>query len=50
MLQYEKIGVSEGIDVDKKVHQKNASFVTIDFLKILDLNWKNIFVMGAMIY
>ena len=50
MLQYEKIDVSEGIDVIKLVHQKNVSFVTIVFLKILDLNLKNMFVINVMIY
>ena len=38
------IDVSEGIDINK------TSFVTIGFLKILDLNLKNIFVINVMIY
>ena len=50
MLRYQKIDVSGGIDVKKLVHQKNVSFVTIGFLKMLDLNVKNIFVMDIMIY
>ena len=50
MLQYEKMDVSEGIDVNKQVHQKNMSFVSIGFLKISDLNLKNMFVMDLMIY
>ena len=50
MPQYEKIDVSEIIDVNKQVHQKNVSFVTIGFLKILDLNLKNMFVINVMIY
>ena len=29
MLDYDKIDVSEGIDVNNKVHQKSAMFVTI---------------------
>ena len=32
------------------VHQKNVSFVTIGFLKILDLNLKNMFVINVIIY
>ena len=50
MLQYQKIDVSEGIDVNKTSASKNVSFVTIGFLKILDLNLKNMFVIDAMIY
>ena len=42
--------VSEGIDVNKQVHQKNRGFVSIGFLKISDLNLKNMFVMDLMIY
>ena len=30
MLYYPKIDISEGIDVNKKVHLKNVSFVTVD--------------------
>ena len=29
MLYYDRIDVSEGIDVNKKVHQKRILFVTI---------------------
>ena len=51
MLQHQKIDVSEGIDINiKQVHQKNVSFVTIGFLKILDLNLKNMFVINVTIY
>ena len=49
MLRYQKINVSEEIDVSKQVHQKNASFVTIGFLKMLNLNLKNMFVINVMI-
>ena len=48
-MQYNKINVSEGIDVNKQVHQKNVSSATIGFLKIFYLNLKNIFVINAMI-
>ena len=50
MLQYEKIDVSEGIDVNKASASKNVSFVTIGFLKILDSNLRNMFVINVMIY
>ena len=51
MLRHQKIDVSEGIDINiKQVHQKNVSFATIGFLKILDLNLKNMFVINVMIY
>ena len=50
MLQYEKIDVSEGIDVNKTSASKECELVTIGFLKMLDLNLKNMFVMDVMIY
>ena len=50
MLRYEKIDASEGIDLIKRVHQENVSFVTIGLLKIRDLDLKSIFVMDVMIY
>ena len=34
----------------KQVCEKNVSFVTTGFLKILNLNLKSIFVMDVMIY
>ena len=40
MLEYDRIDISEGIDVNKKMHQKNLIFVTIGILKILVLNMK----------
>ena len=49
MLRYQKIDVLEGTDVIKLVYQKNMSFDTIGFLKILDLNLKNTFVINVMI-
>ena len=30
MLYFDKIGFSEGADVNKRVHQKNMIFATID--------------------
>ena len=50
MMQYDKTDVSEGIDVIKQVHRKNVGFVTIGFVKILDLDLKNMFVMDVMVY
>ena len=29
MLHYDRMDIPEGIDVDKKVHQKSVTFVTI---------------------
>ena len=52
MPQYQKIDASEGIDVNKTDASKecNVSFATIGFLKMLDLNLKNMFVIEVMIY
>ena len=50
MLRYQKINVSEGIDVNKTSAFFYANFVTIGFLKIFDLNLKNTFVINFMIY
>ena len=29
MIEYEKIDILEGIDVDKQIHQKNVCFIII---------------------
>ena len=50
MQQYQKIDVSEGIDVNQTSESKNVSFVTIGFLKMLDSSLKNMFPMDAIIY
>ena len=50
MLPYKKIDISEGIDLNKTNASKNVKFVTIGFLKILNLNFKNMFVINVMIY
>ena len=51
MLRYQKIDISQGIDVNKTdASKKNVKFVTIGFLKVLDLNFKNMFVINVMIY
>ena len=50
MLGYQKTDISEVIDINKTNASKNVNFVTIGFLKILDLNLKNMFVIDVMIY
>ena len=50
MLQYEKISVSEGIDIDKQMHQKNVCFVIIGVLKMLDLNLNHMFPINVMMF
>ena len=49
MLEYERIDISEGIDVNKKNLSKNVIFVIIGMLKMLVLTMKIIFVMDVMI-
>ena len=52
MLEYDRIDISEGIDVNKtnlSKYQKDVIFVAIGILKILVLNMKNIFAMAVMI-
>ena len=46
MLEYERIDISEGIDINKTNLSKECD---IDILKILVLNMNLIFVMGVMI-
>ena len=50
MLQYERIDVSEGIDVNKLSSSKECMFAIIGFLKMLDSNLKSVFVMDVMAY
>ena len=49
MLEYERINISERIDVSKTSFQKNVIFVTIGILKILVLSMNHIFAIAAMI-
>ena len=49
MIEYERIDISEGIDVNKTNLSKNVIFDTIGILKILVLNISLIFVMDVMI-
>ena len=49
MLEYDRIDISEGIDVNEKNYRKNVIFVIIGILKTLVLSMKSIFVMAVMI-
>ena len=49
MLEYNRIDISEGIDVNKKICQKNVTFVTISILKTLVLSMNHIFAMVVTI-
>ena len=49
MLEYDKIDISEGIDIKKQTHQKNVKFVIIGTFKILVLNMNHIFVMTVTV-
>ena len=49
MLEYDRIDISEGIDIKKTNASKSAKFVVIGTLKILVLNMNHIFVMVVMV-
>ena len=49
MLEYNRIDISEGINVNETNLLKEWIFVIIVILKILVLNMKSIFAMAAMI-
>ena len=49
MLEYDRIDISKGTDVNKSNLSKNVIFVTIGILKILVLNMNLIFLMDVMI-
>ena len=50
MLEYERIDISEGIDVNKtNLSKECVIFATIGILKILVLNMNLIFIMDVMI-
>ena len=49
MLEYERIDISEEIELIKQIYQKSVVFVTIGILKILVLNMNLIVVMDVMI-
>ena len=48
MLEYDRIDVSEGIDVDETNALKECEICHFDILKILVLNINHIFGMVAM--
>ena len=50
MPQYEKIDALEGIDLSKTSASKECELCHYWFLKMLDLNLENVFVMNVMIY
>ena len=50
MLPYDRIDISEGIDIKKQTYQKSVKFVIIGTLKILVLNMNHIFVMVVMVH
>ena len=49
MLEYDRIDISEGIDINKTNGLKQFIFVIIGSLKILILNINHIFVMVVMV-
>ena len=50
MLEYDRIDISEGIDVNKtNLYQNNVTFVAIGIFKILVLNMNLIFATVVMI-
>ena len=50
MLQYRKFDVSEGIYINKQLHQNNVCFVIIGTLKMLNLNSNLMFVTNITMY
>ena len=50
MLKYDRINISEGIDINKRnTSKKNMILVIIGTLKILDLSMNLIFAMIAVV-
>ena len=49
MLEYDRIDISEGVDVNKKKLSKDWIFLIIGILKMLVLSMNHIFVMAVMI-
>ena len=48
MLQYEKVGVSEGIDVNKTSASKECMLCHYWYFKMLDLNLNHMFVISVL--
>ena len=49
MLEFDRIDIPEGIDINKTNILKECDFVTIGILKIVVLSMNHIFVMAVMI-
>ena len=49
MLEYDRIDISEGIDVNKTNASKECVFVPVGILKILVLSMRHIFAVVVMI-
>ena len=50
MLEYNRLDISEGIDVNKANASKNVIFVIIGILKILIVGANHILATAVMIY
>ena len=50
MLEYNRLDISEGIDVNKANTSKNVIFVIIGILKILIVGTNHILATAVMIY
>ena len=48
-LEYERIDISEGIDIHKRSGSKNVCFVITGTLKMLDLNLNHVFVINVVL-
>ena len=49
MLEFDRIDIPEGIDINKTNILKEWDFITIGILKIVVLSMNHIFVMAVMI-
>ena len=49
MLEFDRIDIPEGIDINKTNILKECDFFTIGILKIVVLSMNHIFVMAVMI-
>ena len=50
ILQYDRIDVPEGIDINKTSASKDVILVIIGILKMLVINFNNMFVIVAVVY
>ena len=50
MLYYDRIDISEGLDVIKQGHQKSGTFVTIGIFLIIILSFNQITAIDVIIY